>query len=121
MSLFEVPKSDARRRAEQVIDLNRAMRDFLRSRLARAMNVVWQAEDPQAVLDELHGLTESSGGAASLFQLAAQIQTVIETADATYERLTPPYFFEINADGTVTVGELIPPPPEDPDADEESR
>tara|TARA_R110000765_G_scaffold124675_1_gene222079 strand:+ start:163 stop:474 length:312 start_codon:yes stop_codon:yes gene_type:complete len=45
--------------------------------------------------------------AASLFVTSQTLQNLMESVDATYERLIPPNTFVVNDDGTVTIGDPV--------------
>jgi hypothetical protein len=66
----------------------------------KSFNLIWQNEDPQAILD-LFGTN-----AAELFYASSETEALIKKRDSAYEAPTVPYEYTVNEDGTVTVGAL---------------
>lgn len=78
--------------------LNRLIRNHERN-----FKLIWNHPEitPQEIFDKF------GESAIQLFQASAATQQYIQAVKPDYEPLVPPYNFEINEDGTVTVGEKI--------------
>ena len=67
-------------------------------------NMIWNNRlgfTPQQIFDQFG--TEAS----ELFVFSGQMQTMLVSINSEYVPLVPPYNYTINADGTVTVGDIV--------------
>jgi len=85
--------------AQRIRSMNTQTLMMLKMGVRQSFDAVWNAPDPQAVLDQF------GTSAAQLFQASNAAQQLIKALDPSWEELVPPTEFTVNEDGTVTISE----------------
>jgi len=102
---IQLKKTQEELAKEAVISFSKESQDVLdnyKYNYQRLFSMIWNSSvHPQDFFDVL------GSQAVTIFQTAQEVVTHIMKLDPTYEALSAPYEFEINNDGTVTVGEKI--------------
>ena len=103
--------SNARLRASRLRELVVGTKEHLTSVHRRGMGLLWEVEGDTGPAEVAAELGTDAG---ELLALSAQMVGFIQAIDPDFEPVAPTYDFDINPDGTLTVGERLPLP--DPEA-----
>lgn len=103
MTIFEQKQDNApeKKEAEEVINLVKSLYRQITMTHGIIFRKIWSSKNPQLVIDEI-GYED----AVKLFELSAQLQALLKTADPSYEPLVPNRPIEFTKD-EIIVGEII--------------
>lgn len=107
MSIIDTKQISNNAKLEQtesnIRKVNIALHDTIKRQHSYIFNTIWYNPDGLSAQDIFDAFgTESH----ELFTFSQSIQTLLHQIDSNYIPLSPPNDYTINADGTVTVGEL---------------
>lgn len=114
MSIIDTKQTSNSVKVEQtesnIRKVNIALYDTIKRQHSYIFNTIWYNPDGLSAQD----IFDAFGAEAyELFTFSQSIQTLLYQIDKNYIALTPPNDYNINNDGTVTVGDVkLPPEPE---------